>query len=161
MMLYPIYDIPHNGTNNYTFMGYHFEDSYQHPDPDRGWLLFHAVLHNPEAPNMTHSYHGYIRKLAGRWGGREWAAAWLIAHWHEHALNICGCQGHGRNADEDALKFRYEFIDKVMTEYGKSTNRPAGPAHSSLPAANPHHDGQEGWWGTEDRRSRHARLARR
>jgi len=121
---------PHylQSTNNYKFCGFLFEDRrdqksraliekeafefYLHGKdiPDFVYrqvhhLLCWAELLNPEAPGLIQSYHSYSDV-----GGfdRTTAAAWLISHWYEHALNICECLGG------EPSHFRWAFIDTIL-----------------------------------------------
>jgi hypothetical protein len=82
----------------FNFLGWEFRDE------DR-YLVLEKELLNPHPPEATLSYKCYSKPER-----RSYAAAWLISHWYEHALEICPCiqQGDSNN------NFRRAFIDVVL-----------------------------------------------
>lgn len=93
----------------YAFMGWKFHIV---PMLDTCYLRCFKLLLNPEAPELTLSVYScgnpnptYFDMAKG--------GAWLIAHWWEHALDICPCQ-HGVHDDEKGSQFRQTMIESLM-----------------------------------------------
>jgi hypothetical protein len=99
---------------NFDFAGWHFNDSgligvdANYPNGSRkvGHIRLTAILHNPEG-NAYFSYHNYDDS---GFCSREYAAAWLIAHWYEHYMHTCPCQVN----DEKPTRFRYACIKGLL-----------------------------------------------
>src|ERR1700739_1209673 len=93
---------------NYSFAGFDFR--VQIGSPGGSVLLLDAILLNPEDGKYL-SYHSFrISVPAGTSSSKEWAAAWLIAHWGEHFMHNCPCQVD----DAKPSRFRYAFIDTLL-----------------------------------------------
>lgn len=99
----------------FTFMGWKFEIR-SHVSPVSGeigiegsFMLLWKKLINPETPQLIYSYRG----IGSGHLAKERAAAWLIAHWWEHALDICPCQ-HGKRDDAAGSNFRYHVIESLL-----------------------------------------------
>ena len=97
--------------NNYTFAGWEFERRDDTGgDMNINVLILWKELKNPHPPDAVLSYKGF-----GKAYGVEYAAAWLIAHWYEHKLQICPCQnGEEPDANESSLRFRAAFIESLL-----------------------------------------------
>lgn len=105
----------------YLFMGFRLKVT-QSPIGDWGQVLLWKKLIHPEAPNLIYSYHSFDRYGCFT---LEMACAWLIAHWWEHALDICPCQG-GVKDDAKGSTFRHAVMESIMW-YHKGLNDPASP----------------------------------
>ncbi len=72
-----------------------------------GVLLLDAILPNPEgyAYLSYHTFREYPHLCT-----KQWAAAWLIAHWWEHFMHNCPCQVD----DAKPSGFRQAFIGTLL-----------------------------------------------
>lgn len=76
--------------------------------PIEEWfLVFDAILPNPEgyAYLSYHTFREYPHPCT-----KQWAAAWLIAHWWEHFMHNCACQVD----DAKPSGFRQAFIGTLL-----------------------------------------------
>jgi len=115
------------GKQLFEFMGWKFAVRHQHlaheSDPAT-YLYCYKRLFNPEKPGEVYSQCNFS------WSNAEIAlyrgtpdrkkrdltkrcAAWLIAHWWEHYLEICPCLKGERNDDEDS-NFRKTVIESLL-----------------------------------------------
>jgi hypothetical protein len=97
----------------FRFAGWEFADRTDPKYPLVGSLLSAHLLHNPESPDLVYAYKGY--KVGSPHSGREYAAAWLIAHWWEHYLHSCACllDDHKPSAFRHALRDTLLFMEGV------------------------------------------------
>jgi hypothetical protein len=98
----------------FSFSGWVFADRVdpKHPETS-GSLLSAHLLHNPERPDLVYAYKGYRPGLLRE--GREYAAAWLIAHWWEHYLHCCACLVD----DHKPSNFRRALIETLLYMEGR------------------------------------------
>ena len=89
----------------YSFAGWEF---WQVEQDGKAMLILEKELLNPHPPNAILSYKCFQQGT----DPRE-AAAWLIAHWYEHALDICPCQ-HGEEGNARSIRFRHYCMDSLL-----------------------------------------------
>lgn len=89
------------------------------------YLFCYKRLFNPETPSEVYSQvnfsdDGFSRLLYGeampprlKLEKQKRCAAWLIAHWWEHYLEICPCLGGKRDDGEDS-NFRRSVIESLL-----------------------------------------------
>ena len=107
----------------FCFMGWEF--SVTHAQDDRIYLKCYKRLFNPEKAGEVLSHyafdpevlydHSIYRECPPRFiiDLKKRAAAWLIAHWWEHYLNICPCL-HGDRDDQEDSPFRQSVISGLL-----------------------------------------------
>ena len=110
----------HRTNTAHVFMGWRFEirKNAHIGGEDMTFIRLMKRLIHPEAPDKVISVSwfpcdgfeigdkNYHNKIV-------WSCAWLIAHWWEHALDICPCQ-HGVHDDEKGSTFRQYVIDSLL-----------------------------------------------
>lgn len=95
----------------FTFMGWEFNyHEYTSEGYSGGHLVSWHRLVNADPPNAIYAYKCY--KPGSTEATREYAAAWLIAHWFEHYMGICPCL-HG----DGPSNFRTACIEALLS-YG-------------------------------------------
>lgn len=107
------------GNLNYEFMGWRFHLTRFATDSSgenqNAQMLCWKEIINPEAPGLIQAYKN-IRISSGPLPPKEEmdkllsaAAAWLIAHWWDHALKMCPCQN-----DDAGGKFRHTVTEALL-----------------------------------------------
>ena len=104
------------GSCLYKFLGFTFEMSrIEVQDVEMIYLRLWKRLVHPEAPQLIYSFSSVagVDLILNREETIAKAAAWLIAHWWEHALDICPCQ-NGVRDDKEGSSFRKYLIDILL-----------------------------------------------
>jgi hypothetical protein len=113
--------------STFEFMGWRFSNVHIYnsgPDVVGTNLFCWKRLFNPERPNAVYSqanfrYSNYDSTLYRCMPDRlkfhrtKECAAWLIAHWWEHYLEICPCL-HGERDDKEDSNFRRAVIQALL-----------------------------------------------
>jgi hypothetical protein len=116
---------------NFEFSGWKFK--FTPPQGrDSGVLILYKQLENPHPPDLFLSYRTYRTEGAEPFVGKQYAAAWLIAHWYEHKLKICACMnGEEPDLDGSSIGFRHALIKYLLLYEGVVGN--ANPIHETVP----------------------------
>lgn len=122
--------------DSFEFMGWRFR--MMGGGVGTGTLCCFKPLINPFPPGAYYSFHCFRVLEVGELTGtnaaaiahyqemiKKEAAAWLIAHWYEHALILCPCQTDAERENEDhkPSNFRRALISSLLW-YDKHLSEP-------------------------------------